>query len=173
MVSWDPPTRFFLSFDEFVRTTNTPSPPSLPFVHFEQSGISPTDDALDTYQKLSRSKIQYIIFKIDKVDGMESIVVEKTGEKGEQDEKWQEFVEGLPESEGRFGVFDIRWDQDDGRKRDSVCFVSWTPDGARIKQKMIYGSTAESFKGTLQGIKSTIAAHDISDLMDGRADVMK
>ena len=89
MVSWDPPptTRFFLSFDECVRTTNTPSPPSLPFVHFEQSGISPTDDALDTYQKLSRSKIQYIIFKIDKVDGMESIVVEKTGEKGEQDEK--------------------------------------------------------------------------------------
>ena len=98
------------------------------------SGISADDNAMDTYQKLSRSKIQYVVFKIDKVNGSETIVVEKEGEKGDQDEKWTEFVEAMPESEGRFGVFDLRWDQDDGRKRDSVCFVTWTPDGARIKQ---------------------------------------
>ena len=137
------------------------------------SGISADDNAMDTYQKLSRSKIQYVVFKIDKVNGSETIIIEKEGAKGDQEEKWAEFVESMPESEGRFGVFDLRWDQDDGRKRDSVCFVTWTPDGARIKQKMIYGSTAESFKGSLQGIKSVIAAHDISDLMDGRAEIVK
>ena len=153
--------------------SRTPCESWLTWTYSFQSGISPTDEALDAYQRLSRSKIQYLIFSISKVDGRESIVVTKEGEKGDQEAKWEEFVEQFPESEGRYGVFDIRWEQSDGRKRDSVCFVSWTPDGAPIKQKMIYGSTAESFKGTLQGIKSQITAHDISDLMDGRADVMK
>ena len=82
-------------------------------------------------------------------------------------------MQGLPESEGRFAVFDIRWVQDDGRKRDSVCFVTWTPDNARIRQKMLYGSTGESFKASLQGIKATIAAHDIEDLTVGRNNILK
>ena len=43
------------------------------------SGISADDNAMDTYQKLSRSKIQYVVFKIDKVNGSETIVVEKEG----------------------------------------------------------------------------------------------
>ena len=33
------------------------------------SGISADDNAMETYQKLSRSKIQYVVFKIDKVNG--------------------------------------------------------------------------------------------------------
>ena len=64
------------------------------------SGISADDNAMDTYQKLSRSKIQYVVFKIDKVNGSETIVVEKEGEKGDQEAKWAEFVEAMPESEG-------------------------------------------------------------------------
>ena len=36
------------------------------------SGISADDNAMDTYQKLSRSKIQYVVFKIDKVNGSET-----------------------------------------------------------------------------------------------------
>ena len=59
-----------------------------------------------------------------------------------------------------------------GRKRDSVCFIGWTPDNAKIRQKMLYGATQESFKGTLEGIKSTIVAHDRSDLDDGRTNVL-
>ena len=74
------------------------------------SGISADDNAMDTYQKLSRSKIQYVVFKIDKVNGSETIVVEKEGVKGDQEEKWAEFVESMPETEGRFGVFDLQVD---------------------------------------------------------------
>ena len=139
------------------------------------SGIQATDEAREHYQKLSRSKIQYVVFKVEKIDGTEVISLESTGEKCKDDEidaKWEEFTAKLPEAEGRFGVFDLRWQQDDGRKRDSVCFVSWTPDGCKVRERMIYGSTQESFKGSLDGIKSTIVAHDMSDLTDGKADVM-
>jgi hypothetical protein len=38
---------------------------------------------------------------------------------------------------------------------------------------MMYGATQESFKGSLDGIKSTIVAHDLSDLTDERASVLK
>ena len=141
------------------------------------SGIQATDEARETYQKLSRSKIQYVVFKIDKVDGTEVIALDCVGEKVKGDEGqdacWEDFCSKLPENEGRYGVFDLRWTQDDGRKRDSVCFVSWTPDGAKIRQKMMYGATQESFKGSLDGIKSTIVAHDASDLEDERASVLK
>eukprot|EP00946_MAST-07B_sp_MAST-7B-sp1_P003827 g3827.t1 len=126
--------------------------------------------------RLSKAKIQYVIFQIQKVDGMEAIEVVEEGVKVKedaQDQAWDEFTGKLPENEGRYAVFDLRWQQDDGRKRDSVCFVSWTPDGAKIRQKMMYGATQESFKGSLEGIKSTIVAHDMSDLTDGRAAVLK
>jgi hypothetical protein len=36
----------------------------------------------------------------------------------------------------------------------------------------MYGATQESFKGSLDGIKSTIVAHDASDLTDERAAVI-
>ena len=146
------------------------------FFYKTQSGIQATDEARETYQKLSRSKIQYVVFKIEKIDGTEVISLECSGEKckeAEQDAKWDEFVGKLPETEGRYGVFDLRWTQEDGRKRDSVCFVSWTPDSCKIRQKMMYGATLESFKGSLDGIKSTIVAHDMSDLTDERASVLK
>ena len=161
-------SHFFFLFFFF-----TPFPP---FCSFSlQSGIQATDEAREHYQKLSRSKIQYVVFKVEKIDGTEVISLESTGEKCKDDEidaKWEEFTAKLPEAEGRFGVFDLRWQQDDGRKRDSVCFISWTPDGCKVRERMIYGSTQESFKGSLDGIKSTIVAHDMSDLTDGKADVM-
>eukprot|EP00949_MAST-11_sp_MAST-11-sp1_P003538 g3538.t1 len=138
------------------------------------SNIKPTDEALEAYQKLSRSKCQYVIFHITKKNGMEVIDVDKVGEKNsDQDASWDEFCDNLPEDSGRYGVFDIRWTMDDGRLRDSVCFVGWTPDNCKIRQKMLYGATLESFKGQLEGIKSTIVAHDQSDLSDGREEVLK
>jgi len=84
------------------------------------SGIQATDEARETYQKLSRSKIQYVVFKIDKIDGTEVIALDCVGEKvkeAEQDACWEDFCSKLPETEGRYGVFDFRWTQSDGRKQ--------------------------------------------------------
>ena len=108
---------------------------------------------------------------------MEAIELIDTGDKvgdspDEQKAAWKEFCDKMPEDKGRFAVFDLRWQQDDGRKRDSVCFVAWTPDSCGVRQRMQYASSQEAFKGSLEGIKSTIVAHDQSDLNDSREEII-
>jgi hypothetical protein len=143
------------------------------------SGISADDKALEAYAQLSRSEILYAIFKIAKVDGTEKIVLEKTGEKmgsaEEQDAKWEEFCKELPETECRYGVFDLRsLTMNDGRMGEGVCFIAWSPEDSKVRHKMTYGGTMEAFKGTLEGIKKCIVGHDLDELYEeGRSVILQ
>ena len=143
----------------------------------QMSGVSPTDEAKKAYKKLSKGKLQYLVFKIEKVDGLECIVTERSGaseaswEKNEA--KWEELCCSLPEEECRFVVFDFRWSQDDGRLRKSRCLITWMPEDTRMRRRMLYGATKAGFEDSLGGINSSFIAHDMEEMHYERSVVLK
>ena len=74
---------------------------------------------LETFQELKlRKKHKYIIFNLNKEKT--EIIVEKVGPQSEYDD----FLAVLPENECRWGVFDLEYDTDDG-KRTKLVFIHW------------------------------------------------
>jgi cofilin len=60
-------------------------------------------------------------------------------------------------------VFDYETDTDEG-KRQKLLFISWTPNGAKVKQKMVYAGTRGDLKSKLPGIQIDLQATDLSDI---------
>lgn len=65
---------------------------------------------------------------------------------GDKNETWETFLQTLPESEYRFGVFDFEFKANDGRQISKLIFVNWTPDSSPIKGRMVYAAAKENFK---------------------------
>jgi len=100
---------------------------------------------------------QYMICSIE---NKEKVVLESLGELGAT---WEEFCSKLPETEGRFCVFDYKKVMDDGRHINKLCFVFWCPDAAKITAKMVYSSN-KVHVGQVFDCGINVACHDKSDL---------
>ncbi|KAF9255638.1 actin cross-linking [Marasmius fiardii PR-910] len=123
----------------------------------ESSGVGVNDDCLTAYQELKlKKKMKYIIFNLNK-DNTE-IIVEKTSESA----KYDEFIQDLPETECRWAVYDIEFEKDG--KRNKLCFFAWSPDDAKIKQKMVFASSKEALRRKLDGIAVEIQGTDPSEV---------
>jgi hypothetical protein len=68
---------------------------------------------------------------------------------GARTETWKEFVYGLPEKECRYCTFDFEFTNEDKMAISKMIFINWSPDGAPIKNKILYASAKESFGGYL------------------------
>jgi len=64
----------------------------------------------------------------------------------------------------RYAVFDFEWDTKDGCKKSKIVFVTWVPDTAKIRQKMLYASSKDKFKRELDGIQVEIQGTDFSEV---------
>ncbi|KAG5352936.1 hypothetical protein C0989_011978 [Termitomyces sp. Mn162] len=111
------------------------------------------DDAL----KLKKTH-KYIIFTLSS-DSTE-IVVEKTSSSTDYDD----FIADLPESECRWGIYDFEFEKEGGGKRNKITFVSWAPDSAKIKQKMVFASSKDALRRTLVGVAVEIQGTDSSEV---------
>ncbi|KAI4522357.1 hypothetical protein K523DRAFT_321985 [Schizophyllum commune Tattone D] len=122
------------------------------------SGVGVNPVCLDEYQKLKLGKsIKYIIYKLS--DDNTEIVVEKTS----QSKDYDDFVSSLPEQECRYAVYDFEFEKEDG-KRSKICFVAWSPDDAKIKNKMLYASSKDALRRSLVGIAVEIQGTDLSEV---------
>jgi len=81
---------------------------------------------------------------------------------------YDDFVECLKEAEEkrecRYAVFDAEFELSNGQKRSKLVFFLWSPDTAKIKQKMVYTSSKDYIKRCLVGIGKEIQANDHGDL---------
>merc|ERR1711994_619169 len=87
----------------------------------------------------------------------QAILVDSSGVKAEIGDDWREsFVAAVKESGScRYGVID--WN-------NKLLFVSWVPDTAKAKDKMVYASIKEAFIQSLVGIQIKIQCTDDSEL---------
>uniref|UniRef100_A0A1I7TSW0 ADF-H domain-containing protein n=1 Tax=Caenorhabditis tropicalis TaxID=1561998 RepID=A0A1I7TSW0_9PELO len=131
------------------------------------SGVMVDPDVQTSFQKLSegRKEYRYIIFKIeDNKVIVESAVtqdqLEISGDDYDDSSKaaFEKFVADVKERTGgltdcRYAVFDFKFTCSrvgaGTSKMDKIVFLQICPDGASIKKKMVYASSAAAIKASL------------------------
>jgi len=101
----------------------------------------------------------YIMFKVS--DDKKSIVIDKLAQPGET---FDDFVNSLPEEDGRYAVVDVKFETDDGRSGSKLVFVAWIPDTLKIRKKMLYAGSKDSLKCCCDGVGVVINANDAADI---------
>jgi len=127
------------------------------------TGVIVADDVAFAFNefKLKRGEfhLKYFIYKIGK--DKKTIEIEK---KGSLDKNYDDFVSDLPENDCRYGLLDLDFESDDGRPTSKLLFISWSPDTASVRPKMLYSGSKEAIKAALVGVGIHINATDYSEL---------
>ena len=124
------------------------------------AGIQLADEVTNVYNDFKLShKYRYVIFKMN--DEMSEVIVEKTAEKTAS---YDDFLNDLPEKQARYGVFDLEYETEEGL-RQKIIFYLWTPNGCKIKEKILYSATKATIKQAFVGISAEIQATDSGELL--------
>ncbi|KAK6758876.1 hypothetical protein RB195_016231 [Necator americanus] len=131
------------------------------------SGVMVNPDVQATFQKLSEGKkeFRYIIFKIEEREVVVEAAVSQeelglTGDDYDDSSKaaFEKFVADIKArtdgfTDCRYAVFDFKFTCSrvgaGTSKMDKIVFLQLCPDGASIKKKMVYASSASAIKASL------------------------
>jgi len=135
------------------------------------SGVTVNPECITVFNELKLGKsLKWIIFKIS--DDWKQIEVEEKS----TDPSYEAFREKLLSAKskdkkgvegigGRYAVFDVEYDAPGGEgKRNKITFISWCPDDAPQYPRMMYSSSKEALKRSLNGLASDIQANDSDDI---------
>ncbi|ETI40690.1 hypothetical protein F442_13812 [Phytophthora nicotianae P10297] len=128
------------------------------------SGVTVDDEVITQLEefKLKRAPNdhRYIIYKI--VDDT-TIVIDSSGPRSES---YEDLAKKLTQvtTDCRYALVDYDVTMKDGRSNSKMIFISWSPDTARIKSKMLYASSKQAIKRALTGIGIFLTATDASEL---------
>ncbi|KAG8704579.1 cofilin [Ceratobasidium sp. 394] len=122
------------------------------------SGVGLNSECLEKYNQLKLKKnCTYIIFGLSK--DLKEIVVLKESESKDYDD----FLKDLPEDDCRWAVYDVSYEKDGG-KRNKLAFFIWSPDGAKIKSKMLYASSKDVLRRALVGVAAEVQGTDYDEV---------
>ena len=77
---------------------------------------------------------------------------------------YDDFCEDLPDDDCRYGLVDFEYTTNDSRKTSKLIFISWVPDTAPVRKKMMYSGSKEAIKRVLVGVGIHLNATDRSEL---------
>jgi cofilin len=77
--------------------------------------------------------------------------------------QWETLISELPSDDVRYAVADVHYNLPEGQRTDMV-FITWAPDTASIKRRMLMASSKDALKNTLVGCRTTIQACCYPDL---------
>lgn len=104
-------------------------------------------------------KFKFIIFALN--DKKTEIIVEETS----SNEDYDAFLEKLPENECKYAIYDFEYDIGGGEgKRSKIVFFTWSPDTAPIRSKMVYASSKDALRRSLNGVAADIQGTDFSEV---------
>jgi len=122
------------------------------------SGVTVNQICLDAFQALKAQRAnKYIVFQLN--DDRTEVVVSKTSTSC----VYNEFLRDLPEDDCRWAVYDLEFEKTGAGVRNKICFVSWSPDSAKIKSKMVYASSRDALRRALIGVAVDIQAADYDE----------
>ncbi|CEI60121.1 hypothetical protein FVEN_g8090 [Fusarium venenatum] len=124
------------------------------------SGVGVSPECLEAFLELRvANKHQYIIYKISMENTQ--FVVDRTSESKD----WDDFESDLPDNEPCFAVYNFEFEKTDGEGVDrKFIFVSWSPDDAKIKAKMLYASCRDLLRRALPGVGMEIQGTEKSEV---------
>lgn len=125
------------------------------------------DDVITQFNdfKLKRPPFNYRYF-IYKIENDSQIVIESTAPIEADYEQFYETLSAIKD-ECRYALIDLEVVTSDGRPDSQIVFISWSPDTAKIKSKMLYASSKEAIKRVLIGVGIHLNATDVSELEKG------
>mmetsp|Transcript_14670 Transcript_14670/g.22137 ORF Transcript_14670/g.22137 Transcript_14670/m.22137 type:complete len:139 (+) Transcript_14670:95-511(+) len=123
-----------------------------------QTGVTVSDEVINEFNemKLKRINPKFIVYSI--VDGV--IVTDMRSES----DNFEDFLNALPENDCRYAIYDMDFTTTDGRPGNKLVMVSWAPDTAKVKSKMVYAGSKDALTRSLVGVSTKITATDVSEL---------
>jgi len=123
------------------------------------SGVTVHPDCLTTFQALKTGrKYKFVIFTLNGTNT--EVIVHKTSDSTD----YADFVNELPDGQCRWAVYDFEFEKEGAGKRNKICFVSWSPDDAKVKDKMVYASSKDALRRALVGLAVEIQGTDHSEV---------
>jgi len=130
------------------------------------SGVAVAQECKNQFDEIKKGKKhRYVIFLIEdeKMIKVESV--------GDRDASYDSFFTDLTkagESECRYGLYDFEYEHQcqgttEVSKKQKLFLMSWCPDTARIKKKMLYSSSFDALKKALVGVHKYIQATDAAE----------
>ncbi|KAF2738656.1 actin depolymerizing protein [Polyplosphaeria fusca] len=134
------------------------------------SGVSVAPECISAFNELKLGKdIKWIIYKIS--DDWKEIVVEETSTDGDFSAFREKLINAKSKDRkgkegigGRYAVFDVEYDLEEGGKRNKITFISWIPDDSPQYPRMMYSSSKDALKRALNGLAADIQANDQDDI---------
>jgi len=103
---------------------------------------------------------KFIVYKMN--DELTKIIIETAGD---ANSTYDDFIKAIPAKECRYAVYNCEFEVGEG-KREKLVFIPWAPESSKVKQKMLFSSTKDSFKKDLVGAAIELQANDISELAE-------
>lgn len=131
------------------------------------SGVAVDEQCLQAYSELKlHRKHRYVVFGVSS-DGAK-IEVKGTSKTDAGDrEPFDKFVRTeLPADDCRYVVYDFEYVKEgdaQASRRNKIIFVVWSPQGAKIKSKMLYASSKDALRKRLDGIAVEVQATDLDE----------
>lgn len=124
-----------------------------------RSGVAVAADCISGFEELKlRKTSRYIIYKLN--DKKTEIVIDKSS----SDTDYETFLADLPENDCRWAVYDFAYSAVEGGDRNKIVFISWSPDGAPVRSKMVYSSSKDALKNAFNGVASEIQGTDFAEV---------
>jgi|EP01046_Picozoa_sp_COSAG06_P005037 cofilin len=131
------------------------------------TGVKPDDTCATAFDALKAKKeSRFILFTIT-ADGKHISVVEKVAPAGTCAEDWAVFagkLNGDYAAKCCYAVFDFDWEAEDGHSAQKIMFVLWSPEGAKVKDKMMTTGSKDALKKALVGVGQDFQATDSSEI---------
>lgn len=129
------------------------------------SGVQVSDEVVDEYKFIKKGKkYRYIVFHIK---DEKKICIDSSGDREAVYQDYLDYLASLGPDECRYGLYDFEFEHScEGAadtKRSKLILMIWCPDTARIKKKMLYSSSFDALKHSLEGIGKYIQATDMSE----------
>jgi len=130
------------------------------------SGVQVADECSSAFLDIKRGKVyRYLIFHIK---DERQICIESFGPREKSYSDFLEVLEEIGPNECRYALFDFEYDHlcqgtSEQMKRTKLVMLSWCPDTAKIKKKMLYSSSWDALKKAFEGVGKYVQATDMSE----------
>jgi cofilin len=132
------------------------------------SGVTIDQSCIDAFNKVKSCKTKCCLFKLS--DDGKLIVPDDESmlkyTRNPNPETFEKFLSFFPENKCRYAVYNVSLGcmQDNIKAmRDKLVFLTWAPDTAKIKDKMMIASSKDSLKKACVGIAHDMQFSDESD----------
>lgn len=133
------------------------------------SGVKVDPDCIEAFNNFKLGKKEaFLVFGFNE-NATKIIVLDREAKSADEsslkakNSLWDVLITKLPDDDVRYAVADVHYNTSEGPRTDMV-FITWAPETASIKRRMLMASSKDALKNALVGCRTTIQACCYPDL---------